>query len=128
MVSVYVACAQNSSYHFGTVVTHVTFGLVPVAAFLLSSNMPIVDWIRGETIIVVKGDKLLSRLRTFHHHVKIVHGSIIESIGRSVFALYIIKLLSKVCVKKCTETLVMFATRLTLTKLACIVLLHWYVI
>ena len=32
------------------------FGLLVVAAFLVSSNIPIADWIRGETVIVVKDD------------------------------------------------------------------------
>ena len=88
VVRVYVACAQNSFYHFRTVVTHVTFDLVTVAAFVLPSNILIIDLIRGETVIVVKGDKSLSRLRTFHHHVTIIHASIIKFIGRSVYALY----------------------------------------
>ena len=44
-----MACVQNSFYHFRTVATHVTFGLLAVAAFLLSSNMSTVDWIRGES-------------------------------------------------------------------------------
>ena len=87
MVSVYVACAQNSFYHFRTVVTHVTFGFLAAATFLLSSNMLTTDWIRGVTVIVVKGDKSLSMFHTFHHPVGIVHGSIIKSIGRNAYAL-----------------------------------------
>ena len=43
MVSVYVAHTQNSFYNFRTIVTHATFGLLAVAAFLMSSNMPITD-------------------------------------------------------------------------------------
>ena len=43
MVSVYVAHTQNSFYHFRTLVTHATFGLLAVVAFLMSSNMPIAD-------------------------------------------------------------------------------------
>ena len=39
VVSVYVAHAQNSIYYFMTVVTHATFGLLAVAAFLESSSM-----------------------------------------------------------------------------------------
>ena len=41
MVSVCVAHAQNSFYHFKTVVACITFALLAVAAFLVSSNMPI---------------------------------------------------------------------------------------
>ena len=33
-----------------------------LAAFLESSKMPVADCIRGETVIVVRGDDLLSRL------------------------------------------------------------------
>ena len=36
VVSVYVAHTQNSLYHFRTVVTHATFGLLAVAALLVS--------------------------------------------------------------------------------------------
>ena len=43
VVSVYVAHAQNSFYHFRTVVIHTTFGLLAVAVFLESSNMPTAD-------------------------------------------------------------------------------------
>ena len=39
-----------------TIVTCTIFGLLAVAAFLVSSNMPIADWIRDEAVIVVKGD------------------------------------------------------------------------
>ena len=37
------AHTQNSFYHFRTIVTHATFGLLALAAFLMSSNMPIAD-------------------------------------------------------------------------------------
>ena len=60
----YVAYAQNSSYHFRIVVTHATFGLLAVATFLVSSNMPTADLIRVETVTIVKGDDPLSRLHT----------------------------------------------------------------
>ena len=43
VVSVYVARAQNSLYHFRTVLTHGTFGLLAIAAFLESSIMPTAD-------------------------------------------------------------------------------------
>ena len=43
VVSVYVLHAQNSFYHFTTVVTSTTFGSLSVAAFLESSNMPTAD-------------------------------------------------------------------------------------
>ena len=62
VVSTYVACTQSSFYHFRMVVTHTTFGLLAVATFLELSNMPTADWIRGETVNVVKVDDLLSRL------------------------------------------------------------------
>ena len=52
MVSVCVAHAQNSFYHFKTVVAHITFALLADTTFLESSNMPIADWIRGKTVIV----------------------------------------------------------------------------
>ena len=54
-------CAQNSFYHFRKVVTCATFGLLAVAAYLKSSNMPTADFISGETVIVIKGDDPLSR-------------------------------------------------------------------
>ena len=57
-----IAHAKNSLYHFRMVVTHATFGLLAVAAFLVSSNMSTADWIRGKTVIVVKGDDPFSRL------------------------------------------------------------------
>ena len=44
------------------VVTHATFSLPAVAAFLESSNMPTANRIRSQTVIIVKGDDLLSRL------------------------------------------------------------------
>ena len=44
-----IGCAQNSIYHFRTVVTHATSGLLAVAAFLKSSNMPTANQIRDET-------------------------------------------------------------------------------
>ena len=43
VVNVYVARAQSSFYHFRTVVTCATFGLLAVAAFVMSSNMPTAD-------------------------------------------------------------------------------------
>ena len=42
MVSVYVACALNSFYYFGIVITRETFGL-PAVVFLESSIMPTDD-------------------------------------------------------------------------------------
>ena len=44
-------------------VTHAKFCLLTIGALLESSNMPTADWIRNETVIVVKGDDPLSR----HH-------------------------------------------------------------
>ena len=44
-----IGCAQNSLYNFRTVVTHATSGLLAVAAFLESSNMPTANRIRDET-------------------------------------------------------------------------------
>ena len=35
--------SQNSFYHFTTVVTRITFGLLAVSGFLESSNMPTTD-------------------------------------------------------------------------------------
>ena len=43
VVSVYIAHAQNSFYHFKTVITHAKFGLLEVAAFLESSNVLTAD-------------------------------------------------------------------------------------
>ena len=60
----YSTHAQISLYHFRTIVTNATFGLLIVAAFLVSSNMPTADLIRGETIIVARGDDPLSRLHS----------------------------------------------------------------
>ena len=93
-MNVYVACAQNSFYHFWTVVTCATFDLLAVAALLASSNMTTVDKIRDETVIAVQGDDSLSRLHILHCHDGIVHQSIIKSINGSTYALC-----SKVCVK-----------------------------
>ena len=39
----YVAHTQNSFHYFRMVVTHVTFDLVAVAAFLESSKLPTID-------------------------------------------------------------------------------------
>ena len=50
--------------HFKMGVTHATFSLLKAVVFLKSSNMPTANKIRGETVIVVKGDDLLSRLHT----------------------------------------------------------------
>ena len=44
------------------VITHVTFGLLAVAAILESNNMPTADRIRGERVIVMKDDDPVSRL------------------------------------------------------------------
>ena len=43
VVSRYVARAQNSFCHFRMVVTHATFNILAVEAFLVSSNMPTAD-------------------------------------------------------------------------------------
>ena len=43
VVSVYILHAQISFYHFRKVVTHATFGLLAVVAFLESSNMLTAD-------------------------------------------------------------------------------------
>ena len=50
----YVTDAQNSFYHFRTVVTTATFGFLAVAAFLESNTLPSADCIRDELVIVVK--------------------------------------------------------------------------
>ena len=71
----YVPHVQNSFYHFRTVVTHATFGLQAVAAFVVSRNMLTSDWIRYETVIIVNGDDPLSRLHIPHCFVGIVHWS-----------------------------------------------------
>ena len=47
------------------VVTHATFGLLAVVAYLKSSRMSTADWIKsesGEAVIIVKDDNLLSML------------------------------------------------------------------
>ena len=64
VVSVCVAYAQNSFYHFRMVVTHATFSVLAVAAFVVSRNIPTADCTSGETVIVVKGNNSLSR----HHN------------------------------------------------------------
>ena len=46
------------------VLTHATFGLLVVAAFMESVYVLTADWIRGETVIVVKGDNPHSKLHT----------------------------------------------------------------
>ena len=56
-----IAHAQNIFYHIRTVVTCASFGLLAVTVFLESSNMSTADLIRGETVIVMKGDDLVSR-------------------------------------------------------------------
>ena len=84
VVSMYVAHFQNSFLHFKTVMTYVTFHLLAVVAFLLSSNMPIADL----TVIVVSGDDLLSRFHTLHFHAENFHQIIIEYINISAYALY----------------------------------------
>ena len=61
MVNVQIAHAQNNFNHFRMVVTCAKVGLLVIATFLESSNMPTADSIRGETVIVMKGDDLLSR-------------------------------------------------------------------
>ena len=59
-MSVYVTHTQNGFDYFRMVVTHTTFGLLAVTTFLKSRKMPTADWIRDETVTIVKGD-LLSR-------------------------------------------------------------------
>ena len=61
-MSMYVAHAQNSFYYFRMVITYATFSLLTIAVFLESSKMFTANWIRGETVIIVKGDDQLSRL------------------------------------------------------------------
>ena len=46
------------------VVTHATFSLPAVAAFLKSSNMPTAGSIRGKIVVIVHGDDPLSRQLT----------------------------------------------------------------
>ena len=43
VVGVYVAHAQNNFYHFRIVVTRATFGLLALAVFLVSCNIPVAD-------------------------------------------------------------------------------------
>ena len=43
LIIISISHAQNSFYHFRTVVTRTTFGLLEVAGFLESSSMPIAD-------------------------------------------------------------------------------------
>ena len=62
MVSVYIACAQNSFYYFRAVVTSAAHGLLAVAVFLESSKMATADRIRGEIVSIVKDNDPLSRL------------------------------------------------------------------
>ena len=64
VMSVYVAHAQNNLYHFRMAVICATSSLLAVTTFLVSSNMPKADWIKGATISVVKGNNLLSRVHT----------------------------------------------------------------
>ena len=40
VMSMYAAFAQNSFYYLNMVVTHATFGLLAVAAYQVSCNMP----------------------------------------------------------------------------------------
>ena len=99
-MSVCVAHAQNSFYHFRIVVTCGTFDLLAVAAVLVSSNMSTNDWVRDETIIVVHGDDPIFRLHTYRHNVGIIHQNIIESINRSAHGFY--KTFKyKVCAEQC---------------------------
>ena len=58
MVSVCVALAQNSFYHFGMVVACITFGLLAVAEFQESSDMPTADWISGRLSLLPGLQKL----------------------------------------------------------------------
>ena len=64
MVSVYIAHAQYSFYHFRMVVTLITFDLLAAAAFLELSNIPKADLIRDDTVFAVNGVDPLSRLHT----------------------------------------------------------------
>ena len=82
------ARSQNSFHYFRTVEICATFGLLAVAAFLDSLNMPIADRIRGESLIVVKDDDLLSRLHALGSHVGNIHQIITKSINRTVYTLY----------------------------------------
>ena len=76
------------------VVTHATFGLLAVAAFWESSNLPRTYWIRIKTVIVAKGADCFSRLHTKHCHIGIVHWIVIVSINKCMYSLY--KNLSKI--------------------------------
>ena len=42
-VHIIITCSQNNFYHFRMIVARMTFGLLPVAAFLESSNMLTAD-------------------------------------------------------------------------------------
>ena len=97
----YIAHSQNSFYRFRTVVILATFGLLTVSGFMVSINMPTAEWIRDQTVIIVKRDDLLSKLHTSHRYVGIVHKSITEPINGSAYALC-----SMVCVEQCFEAFV----------------------
>ena len=86
---------SGSFYHFRTVITSATFGLLPFAAFLVSSD--IADWVRGETVVAVTGDNLLSRL---HNSITMLE-LFIEVSSNTLIEVCIncTKLLSKVCVE-----------------------------
>ena len=122
MVNVYTAHSQNSFYHFRIVVTFATFGLLTVTGFMVSSNIPTTDWIRDQTVIVVKYDNTLSRLHTFYRYVGIVCQSITESITRSAYMLY-----SRLC-QATFWGFCLCLWWLTLTKLANVIFAHWHVI
>ena len=99
----YIACAQNSFYHFRTIVTRATFNLLPAAAFLVSSDMPTDDWIRGETVLAVKSDNLLFRL---HISITMLELSIeVSSNPLTEVCVHCSKLLSKVSVEQHLQAL-----------------------
>ena len=52
---IYIAHAQNSFKYFW-LAPHATFGLLVVATFLGSSKVSTTDWIKGETVVIEKGD------------------------------------------------------------------------
>ena len=81
-------------------------------------------WIRDETVIAVKGDDLLSRLHTLHYLVAIVHQSIIKNPLTEADTNYTIRFV----LHNVFRLLFMFVTRVTFTKFAHVILIHWCVI
>ena len=68
-----------------TVAPHAKFGLLVVATFLGSSEMSTSDWIKGETVVIVKGDHpFLGSMLS----IDMLELFIELSINRSMYALY----------------------------------------